>query len=274
MKPFWHSLAFLILVIDLKASVIITGGTGVLGSSLIKVFQSNIHKVCATYRDKSKIFRLPGLKWLKLDLERDESINKCITNVASSFENKSLILINAAGLYLQGASSDKMTKSINTNCIKPLSIARQLVQNNKFINFSVINISSGDGEICYLHNEIANSLKAIGDIDTLQLFSSNLITEFDPTFEYAFGYAPMYSLSKALLNKGTALLHSEFNQKNNKARILACCPGNFASPMSTTDELESSTSVAVAASHIYHTATDHDRFPGGGFYRYGQLIPW
>lgn len=90
----------------------------------------------------------------------------------------------------------------------------------------------------------------------------------------------MYSVSKACLNASTKLLQIELdsttnsleNKQKNK-RVLAICPGNFESQMSTTDEKASSVCVDEAARTVIDLCTrPWSTVAPGHLYRNGQMI--
>eukprot|EP01039_Chlorochromonas_danica_P003968 gene3968-4342_t len=85
------------------------------------------------------------------------------------------------------------------------------------------------------------------------------------------GNTPMYSLSKALLNHLTRLLHE---QAPGNCRIIACCPGNFESVMTTEEERLTAQPVEEAAANLLRLMRDRHRYPGGLWYRYGEKIDW
>ena len=115
-----------------------------------------------------------------------------------------------------------------------------------------------------------------------QHYLVQLESTFDPHFEYAYGSTPMYSLSKSLLNVYTRITHQErlnsllsSSSTSTYDRILSVCPGNFQSPMTTDEELDDLISSDIVASTLWKVATDNSgNFPGGLFYRNGQVIPW
>ena len=114
-------------------------------------------------------------------------------------------------------------------------------------------------------------------IQDWQHYLRQLENTFDPNFEYAYGSTPMYSLSKSLLNVYTRIAHQERSNSLSSSydRILSVCPGNVKSPMTTEEEMEDLISSDIAASALWKLATDNDgNFPGGLFYRNGQVIPW
>ena len=114
----------------------------------------------------------------------------------------------------------------------------------------------------------------------------------------------MYSLSKALLNSYTRIKQGEINKINkissinainetnetneknennenneyddtrNSIQIFSVCPGNFKSPMSTLEELESAVPVDDASQQILSIALNPHKYVSGRFYRNCEEIPW
>ena len=82
----------------------------------------------------------------------------------------------------------------------------------------------------------------------------------------------MYSFSKSFLNLAIRLL--QINCPKN-IRIIAVCPGNFISPItSSNDDFEDVISADVAAQDILQIAFDWNRFNGKHFYRNCKIISW
>jgi len=127
------------------------------------------------------------------------------------------ILINSVGVCLNGTSLAVMIESMNVNYLQPKMLVDRLI--DTYLNddrydcnqLTVINISSGDGERCYLHSTIAQALDNINDLQSLDDYVAKLLHNHDTNnkscIEYAYGDTPMYSLSKAILNKYTELKH-------------------------------------------------------------------
>jgi NAD(P)-dependent dehydrogenase (short-subunit alcohol dehydrogenase family) len=98
------------------------------------------------------------------------------------------------------------------------------------------------------------------------------MSTYDPSFEYAYGDTPAYSVSKALLNALTRVTQREAPRG---VRCVCVCPGNVASPMSTEEERRTAIPAHQAAEDILAVAFgDAAEYPGGLFYRYRQVIPW
>ncbi|MDM7275030.1 MAG: dTDP-4-dehydrorhamnose reductase [Thermoprotei archaeon] len=60
--------------------ILVTGGTGLLGCWLLKVFLESGHDVYATYHVKSPLY-LNNVQWVRLDLEDFDNIVKALKNV-------------------------------------------------------------------------------------------------------------------------------------------------------------------------------------------------
>ena len=104
----------------------------------------------------------------------------------------------------------------------------------------------------------------------------------------------MYSLSKALLNVLTRVIHEyihnhlyttvtsgigiEYDKCDgiiDNIRIISVCPGDFESSMSTEDEIKTARNVDISADSILKVALgSKEDFPSGYFYRDGIKIDW
>ena len=112
-----------------------------------------------------------------------------------------------------------------------------------------------------------------GSFQAWKAYLVELEETFDPSFSYAHGPTPMYSLSKALLNAYTRLSHGTVPGVR---RVVAVCPGNFESPMTTAEEREGGplATADAAAADVWALVADPDRYPGGRFYRHREQITW
>jgi hypothetical protein len=62
---------------------------------------------------------------------------------------------------------------------------------------------------------------------------------------------------------------------SNRCKIISVCPGNFISPMSTSEELISAIQIETVAQNIIRlTELPWDDVSGGKFYRDVEIIPW
>lgn len=87
------------------------------------------------------------------------------------FLNKSvrkLVLINNAGVCLEGNTRNILQESLDVNCLSPIYLSELLIKEfsspSHLMNgdqLTIINISSGDGELVYLHTDIERKISAI-----------------------------------------------------------------------------------------------------------------
>ena len=102
-------------------------------------------------------------------------MNDIKSNLQSTFREiladtslRKLILINNAGVCLEGNSRNILQESLDVNCLSPAFICELLIQ--EFSNpirvmngdqLILINVSSGDGELAYLQTDLAKNISGI-----------------------------------------------------------------------------------------------------------------
>jgi len=255
--------------------VVITGSTGVLGSALAQQalrLVPAISRIHLGYRDATKLapllekavvaattttlvplklcFDVQSLSTLHLDFLTDES-SSSIRDSRNSLANEPLLLLNNAAVCLQGASAETLCRSLRINTLAPLLLAEHVLSarakaHSAASATTIINISSGDGELQMLHpllqtqlsslssmrelHEYISSFLAAAEADAAKHLSSSANLSWLPRsnddacsdidkksnseIELAYGETPCYSLSKALLNVGTRLLQQEWNERH------------------------------------------------------------
>lgn len=281
--PFYLLIIFIIhTTYSLQANVLITGCTGVLGWQMMQSCESiDDFYVHGLYRSKSKLDSLLKLK----QIHRSKFIEQDLINLNYPGYHKNeefhtffmspfrKIIVNNAGCCLKEMNSESFRTSIFINVFAPLSLILNCLHLTPVSsNNLIINISSGDGELIFLNSIIKSEITSIKTINSLIKYTNNLIKNYHPTNYYAHGDAPYYSLSKALQNQMTRILSNQIQETSRGFKILACCPGNFLSPMTTFEEINSCEPVSKAASHILDMIQNPERFSNGQFYRYGEKI--
>ena len=262
---------------------VITGSTGVLGRCLAKLSVDRGSEVWCGYRDPAKATALQydlrhssRAHYFHYDTVHWSTETALPAPLVRQLRSSDQIyLFNNAAVCVEGNSFQTMKESIHVNALAPIRLAISMIGllsplcNESALN--VVNVSSGEGERVFLHSEVANKLRSISTFDEWDNYITHLLNNYDSEFEYGFGDSPFYSLSKALLNTATRLLHQEYSPH---VRAIAVCPGNFISPMSTEEEMLDARSALSVAESVLEMAFDSDRFRSGKFYRFGTEIDW
>lgn len=96
------------------------------------------------------------------------SISADIQNVfGDKIMSNRLLLVNNAGVCLEGCTIEALKESLEVNCIGPAFLSELFlnyanIDDKEFCNqISIINVSSGDGELVFLHSEIQRQINAI-----------------------------------------------------------------------------------------------------------------
>ena len=281
-------------------SVLITGSTGVLGRALVAhalaSTSTSTHTIFTTHRRRSMDhWAHPPVNALFLDASNRADVSSFFTR--HQLQPSHLVVINNAGVCVDGQSATGLKASLDVNCWAPALLAEAAAAEAPERNVTVVNVSSGDGELVYLHSDVARRVHALDSVEVgvppppsppslssssfhpyplpqaWKAYLNELEATFDPSFSYAHGPTPLYSLSKALLNAYTRL--SNCVGAPERRRVLAVCPGNFESPMTTADERESGLLATpdAAAADVWALAVDPN-YPGGRFYRHRREIAW
>lgn len=146
------------------------------------------------------------------------------------------ILINNAAICIPGWSKDVVKTTLRTNLLGPVALINGLVpdmlQRDQGI---VINISSGDGELVYLHSELQAAICAV---ESLRQLLRVLACASPPKNGFghspAHGPTPAYSMSKAALNVATRVLSQSLPRLTGRAIWMgAVCPGDVQTRMCT-----------------------------------------
>lgn len=283
---------------------VVTGSTGVLGTSLCLQLArgDRFEEVYMGYRDDGRLaqtlslissvcseeivsqhfhpFRCDVHSSTGVDVQ--ELVNLLPSTAGGGVRDKGkrrIVIINNAGVCIEGSSEGALQESLDVNALHPINFAFELLDTQEMRDYdvTVLNISSGDGELAWLHSDLAELIAGLDSLAEWQSFTRKERDQWrGKEFEYAYGSSPMYSFSKSLLNAGTRALHNHIIGSPYPSRrvVLAVCPGNFASPMSTQEEQEGTASPEDVAAEVLALATSPTEFHSGRFYRHGEEIPW
>ena len=176
---------------SLRTALIITGGTGSLGQAIIQSNLLNDHLILSSYRNEAKLSsKMEAVSsssnnnvipfQLKLDHIHDNKLQlDKLYNVLDSRINEleHVILVNNAAICLPTTDHQSLISTVTVNCYAPYLLTQALIQyilsnkndtrtsddNNKSLprRLTVVNVSSGDGELVYLSSDIQREIASI-----------------------------------------------------------------------------------------------------------------
>ena len=136
--------------------VLITGGTGALGKTLMQRFISSGATTIATYHDDEKIEAIKGqnkinAELIKADLTREEQVVKLISTIVERFGHID-ILVNSVGGYLGGKNVTELEEHewdlmMNLNLKSAFLISKHVipVMKSSGLGGKIVHISSKTG---------------------------------------------------------------------------------------------------------------------------------
>lgn len=174
-----------------KIRVLVTGGTGTLGRSLVKGALNRDCDTYFTYRDLNKAQSLGAdlSNGLYLDLANLNQVGfsisqnfECLQALPSFEDCDEYVLINNIGIGLSGHTQTALIKSLRINCLATVSVSeflvdrlrKWLVSHSTRPKLTVINVSSGDGELVFLYSNIRQQIESLDSIkvSNIRLFIS------------------------------------------------------------------------------------------------------
>ncbi|CAM9826784.1 unnamed protein product [Phaeothamnion confervicola] len=311
-------------------NVVITGGNRGLGYALADEMLRRGHRVVLGCRDvalgREAAATLARAHVVQKGRPSPVAVKLDVTDgvsVAGFFEEAILsqgggrvdVLFNNAAVCFEGRDKGTFERTFATNFFGALRMMNACVeatqwhsndgeeagrQSIKGCHASISNVSSGDGELCYLSSALRKRFEEAASLEDVTAAVNDLLTDFDERQEHAFGPTPAYSVSKAALNAAVRLAGPALLTRRGVA-VTAVCPGDVNTRMCSAVAPEASPAVPVsaaaaavaaaageigkAASAGVLSAAQAARFvadvglrptvyPPGRFYRFGREIPW
>ena len=154
-------------------------------------------------------------------------------------------LVNNAAVCEEGWSDAVVRRALRTNALGPFWLARALLPGmRRHGGGRILSVSSGDGELAYLHSALQDDLRAARTAPQLLRV---LGRARPPRQRYgaapAHGPTPAYALSKAALNAGSRILAAE----EAGVWVGAVCPGDVRTRMCVDPEARARAVPADAA---------------------------
>jgi len=275
-----------------RGTICITGCSRGIGAEIARVLGSTVHEeqvqLIATARDVSYLEgsqiinrNAEHIHIQELDVSDPSSISLFCKWVKQEFGSIDC-LINNAGICIQGNSRSTLLETLATNFWGPLNLTKELLESfrtdiNKGSDAKmiVINISSGEGELCYLSSNIEKRFRSSQTVKDLMQAVKDLELGHDGNTELAFGPTPAYSVSKAALNAAVRLLHLE----ETRLRITAVCPGDVQTEMVSCrdmlgDKVNTPQEAALNILGVLENLQKGNRTMEGRFCRGEEILPF
>ncbi|CAM9629006.1 unnamed protein product [Discosporangium mesarthrocarpum] len=280
-------------------NAVVTGANRGLGFAIAERMLELGHRVVLACRDEEEgrtavsILRARGhgerALFHQLDVSREESVRdfgrKCVQVV---LEGRVDALFNNAGVCLAGGSPEVMEATLAVNFIGALRMMEECLRCMcRAGKGSIVWISSGDGELCYLSSFAQDLLRGATSaevhplfdvISAVQQISAREGTSSAGYDTIAFSPTPAYSLSKAAAN---AVIRTEAPSLLSSwgVSLTAVCPGDVRTRMCSVLPQEEAAGVEVitpaqAAQAVVQVGLRPSDFPPGQFYRDGRRIEW
>ena len=159
-------------------TVLITGSTGVLGRALVgravastsppaprRVFttQRRVHAAAAAAANDDDDNNSNSFF---LDLADRTDVSTFFTR-HRAVSSSPLVLVNNAGVCVAGHSADAFKVSLDVNCWAPALLAEgaaAATHGDNPADVTVVNVSSGDGELVFLHSDVAHRVHALDSV--------------------------------------------------------------------------------------------------------------
>lgn len=289
----------------------VTGGNRGLGLATAELLAEMGYRVILTARnveegqahvmDIQKRHGQDRCEFVPLDVSQPESIQTLMAHLKQDKELREgmpHLWINNAGICVRdedeaaavdgsGGREGVYQRTLDVNAWGPVALMDACLPGMQKRGFGcVINISSGDGELAYLHSLVAKRLREMKSKGTLRQYANRVASNQEQgLWPKGGGLAPVpwpaYCFSKSVLNTATRLMHAQTQETAAEAgrnrlrlRVLALCPGDVATSMCDDDAVVDAVSPREAALDVVWAALHPDECPGGFFYRHRRMIPW
>ena len=235
-------------------TAVVTGASGGLGLALVRALAELAappQRVILTARDAEQAVRAaatlraaPGLQCVEayaapLDVCDRRSIAAFAAWAERSLDGGVDLLFNNAAICPPGWNAHVVRQTLRTNVLGPLALSAAVLPGMLDRRRGhIVNVSSGDGELVYLHTALQRELHAA----TTPRAVLRVLARASPPQD-AFGEAPAhsptpaYSISKAALN---ALTRIAAPPETSGVRISAVCPGDVLTRMCTDEDTRAS----------------------------------
>lgn len=274
---------------------VMTGASRGLGKEIANILlEKGFHVITGqrTPQDNTNVnyVGMTNLKALILDMKEPESITTFAEQILDTVPYVDL-LINNAGICptypLDARHIQQHWETVmQVNFYAQIQLTIHLLPLlQRSVNYArVINVSSGDGEMLFFHEDVQKRLQQLAEsenVEEMQLDTQLLLKDLlsgkslENVDSVIFNGQPAYKLSKAMLNVFTRVGAKTWSSTSqNSVSFMAVCPGDVETNMRDTDctSTLSPTQAARAMQLIFDVFTPC--VWNGQFTRHGQIITW
>jgi len=248
-------------------TALVTGSNRGLGLETCKQLAARGYRVILTSRDAAgaRVAASNGLEHRLLDVTSDASVSALVSSLA---EMRLDVLVNNAGIALDGFNEDVARRTIETNFFGALRVTTALTP-ILAPRANVVMVSSGLGELSTVSSSLRRTLLDPGlDRDKLSSMMRTYVDAVARGKHRELGWpSSAYGASKVALNTLTRILARE----QPTWKVNAACPGWVRTAMGGSGAPRD---VEEGAASIVFAATLDDDGPTGGFFRDGRAIEW
>ena len=257
---------------DKERVTVVTGANRGLGREVCRQMMELGYMVVLTARgadDAREAAEELGVDWVQLDVRDESSIERAEAVVEQKYGRVD-VLVNNAGIALDGFNEEIARKTIDVNTRGPVAVTEAFLPLMPDDGIIVM-VSSGSGELSKFS---AERRRQFMDPELSREKVFELVDEFiddvrrGTVSEHGWPRSA-YSVSKAALNALTRVIDREIGVCGMK--INAVCPGWVRTDMGGPS---ASRSVEKGAKSIVWAATLGEEGPSGGFFRDGERIDW
>jgi NAD(P)-dependent dehydrogenase (short-subunit alcohol dehydrogenase family) len=221
------------------------------------------------------------VRFFPLDLVSFESITRFLFFLEDNYGRLD-ILVNSAAICREDSDIVTLQQTLQTNFHSLVFLTLRLLPlMEKAGRARILNISSGDGELCFFSSSFCAALQQCSTLQQLVNFSCDLCVSrtswsfgYPNILRHIHGSQPFYRLSKALVNRFTQLL-DQCIPRHTDIIVNAVCPGDVNTAMADMQvkELQTVTEAVENMIWLLDLSKQHS-LPRGSFLRKQTYISW
>ena len=147
----------------------------------------------------------PRIDRVVIDMCNVHTISSSLLTYLVENRRDHVVVINNAGVCLEGASKETFTESLQVNCLSPMHLNELLISGlQSGEKLTIVNVSSGEGELVFLNSE---SQRKINELETYQVRAHPYQLHFSKCFQSFFTFLLNWSMKKLITLKRKLSVH-------------------------------------------------------------------